>query len=98
MGPPPLCRMINDQRFQDNIKKFDETPIPSKFVTPVREADKKELLAVFAELKDSCAKKAAPTALMPIFKKIETLMVKMSEIPGQTPPQGADAAKYAPTK
>lgn len=95
-GPPRVCNLVSNKKFQEILKKFDETPIPAKYVTPEREKMKKDLLAACEELKDGCTKKANTQTLNAVFDKIEKLTREISVIPGQTPPTGKDAEKYSP--
>lgn len=94
---PQFCRMIDDPRFVANLKKFEETPIPAKYATPEREANKKAVLDAFAELKQGCVKKAPRAAQLATFTKVDASLKKVWEIPGQKPPQGEEAKRYTPT-
>lgn len=88
--------IITSAKFQEAIKKFEETPIPPESVTPEREASKKALVEALKKLTE-VAKKGSPPEIMKQTQEATKHYVAILEIPGQTPPQGAEAKKYAPT-
>ena len=88
--------IVGHQKFQDAIKKFEETPIPSKSATPEREASKKALVEALKKLTE-VAQKGTPADVMKQTQEATNHYVKILEIPGQTPPQGEAAKKFAPT-
>lgn len=89
-GRPPAnyCVAISNPKFQENMKKFAETPIPADFATPEREAKKTELVKVFEELKADCGKKANQKAQDAKVDRIVQLWNEIQKIPNQTKPAG----------
>lgn len=92
-APKNYCLIISNPKFQENIKKFADTPIPPKFADPEREAKKAELVKLFDELKNDCGKKAAPKEIEKKVDRVIQLWGEILKIPNQVQPPGDWAQK-----
>lgn len=89
---------VNNPKFLELVAAFEKTPIPSEFATPEREANKMLLLETIQKLQKGCKSKITEKEQKELFQKADSLLEKIAEIPGQTPPAGSEAARYAPEK
>jgi hypothetical protein len=86
--------IIGSPKFQEAIKKFEETPIPDDKKTPEREASKQKLVTGLKEL-SKLVQSAPPKDVMKKASEVTTLYAECLKIPGQEAPTGAAAAKFA---
>jgi hypothetical protein len=92
-GPKNYCAILSNAKFQENIKKFADTPIPANFANPEREAKKAELVKLFDELKSDCGKKAAQKEIEKKVDRVVQLWQEILKIPNQVQPPGDWAQK-----
>lgn len=92
-APKNYCAILSNPKFQENIKKFADTPIPANFADADREAKKAELVKLFGELKDDCGKKAAQKEIEKKVDRVVQLWQEILKIPNQVQPPGDWAQK-----
>lgn len=90
-----MAKNFEKPEFQARLNKFAETPVPDKYKTPEREAAKTELVEGFKKLVE-LAKKGDAKGLVQQHRANFATYQKIIKIPGQKPPEGAEAQKYAP--
>lgn len=87
---------FSEQKFIDALQRFESTPIPPKFATPEREADKKEIVTLIKQLQQPSGKTSGRTsATGPTLRKILDAYNRIVYVPGQKAPEGEEAKKYS---
>lgn len=89
---------VGTKSWQENVKKFAETPIPAEYASPERETAKKALIESLNKLSDGCKAHKSDDELNKELNNAIELHKKVIEIPGQQRPTGAEGEKYAPER
>lgn len=89
----PVPVWFNEPQFTEALQKFETTPIPSEYDNEERQKLKTELIALIKKLQG--AKGSPSKEVAKDVRELKYVYDRITFVPNQTPPTGADAAKYS---
>lgn len=92
---PQSIDFLNDPKFLERLNSFESTPIPEAHAGEERETLRKEIVTTIKRLQGAPGQaKIPPDEVGYQLHRLSYLYEKMRFIPGQKPPEGAEAKKY----